>query len=197
MLPVIAMLSSCAAWRSEQTPKMGKLSDSIFQDVKPINISLSLNLYEVYKDGELIQDKNLTSLQTEILSKIQKIYGENKIFNVVDTDSPSRELSIEISVTRTIESSLFRSFLTILSLYLIPKRTNEEIIVTTKFIDKKGMLVGMVEKKEIVEVWHQLFLIFALPFNIPSSVNSETLLDLNRATIYDAFSDGFFIDLNH
>ena len=52
----------------------------------------------------------------------------------------------------------------------------------------------MVEKVESVVVWHQIFMIFAFPFNIPSSVIEETITDLTRSSILEAMSEGHFIE---
>ena len=88
------------------------------------------------------------------------------------------------------------TFVTALSLYLIPRSVEQEVTITTRFLDKKGVLVGMVEKTDTVVTWHQLFMVFAAPFSIPSSALDEMVVDLNRATILEAYSDGYFVDIN-
>ena len=193
---MVVTLTSCAAWRAEETSEVGHFPKDLDEMTRTVNTSLSLNLYEVFSDGKLDTEESSDTEKAKIHELTMMAYSESKLFNLVDKDSPNSQMSIEVNIVRKRERSLFRTVLSALTLYLIPKRTNEEIVVTTKFIDKKGILVGMVEKTETIVVWHQFFMLFAFPFSIPSTITEEAIIDLSRATILDAFSDGYFVELN-
>ena len=194
-LLLLVTLSSCAAWRAEETMKISKFPTEIAKKSK-VKASINLILHEVHTGKALDIAKSKETKQAS-LDLIKKAYNESGVFEIVDQDSPSKQISIEISLVKKVESSLTRDFLTAVTLYLVPKRTSEYYTVNTKFIDKTGVLIGMVEKKETVVMWHQLFMAFALPFNYPSTTKSETLIDLNRASIMDAYTDGLFVELEN
>lgn len=193
---VFIVMTSCAAWRSQDVVRVENFKGEVQSQERKLKTHVKLSLYEVSVNNELDKDEMSSDKLKQVLSLSKKAYDEAGIFDLVEGDSPNKELVVDISILRKKESSLTSDILTAATLYLVPKRTNEEITVTTKFLDNKGELIGMVEKVETVVVWHQFFMLFALPFNIPSNVKEETLVDLSRSTILEALSEGHFVELN-
>lgn len=190
----LVLLGSCAAWRSGDVGEVSKLPTDLVAQRKVIKTSLNLKLYEYYSGGQLDKEKTADSReQTFQLGLVA--FKEAALFNFVDQSSPNKEMSVEISVIRKKESNLALDILTAATLYLIPKRTNEEITVSAKFFNKKGELLGMVEKQDTVIMWHQTFMIFALPFAYPTYVRNNVLTDLCRSIILEAITEGYFVEL--
>lgn len=193
----VLSFTSCASWRAEETSIVSTFPETIKSEVKLPNVSISLKRYDFFDGEKLDKDEMTEEQRLEILKSIETIYSESKLFNLVDIDSPNKDMSIEVNVSRKVKSSTFFSVLTAMTLYLIPRRVIEEITITTRFLDRRGELVGMVEKNDSIITWHQLFMLFVLPFGPPGSVKHETILDLNRSTILEAHSDSYFIDINN
>lgn len=194
---ISCFIFSCAAWRADETEFIGKYPKNLVLKTKPPKISLSLKRLEIKENNEIQHDEINEESRKIVLKQIEKAYRESGLFEIVDEDSPNKDMSVEVEVQRHFVGSTIMKFLTTLSVYLVPRRTSEELIITTKFLDKKNVLVGMVEKSESLITWHQFFMLFALPFsNTPSSVLDNAMVDLNRATLIDAFQDGLFVDIN-
>lgn len=193
---ILVFVSACAAWRAEDVPVVSKFSNDSFGHKGKISASIELKLYEFYVGDELRPNESTREYSSKFYKLTRDVYKDVKFFDIVDANSPNKELKIEISLIRKRESNLLTDVLTGMSLYLIPKRTNERITLITKYFDKQGELVGMVEKVETVVMWHQLFMLFALPFNIPNNVIDDTVLDLSRSSLLEAYNDGYFVELN-
>lgn len=191
----LLFFSGCAAWRAGDVGEVNKLPQDLVAEKKVFKASLQLKLYEYHMGEELDKDKS-ESTKAEALELSKKAYKESGLFEIVDQDSPNKQISIEMSIIRKKESSLTSDILTAATLYLIPKSTNEEITVSTKFFNKSGELIGMVEKKDTVVIWHQTFMIFAFPFNYPSTVKEEMITDLSRSIILEAITEGYFVELD-
>lgn len=196
-ISIIMILSSCASWRLEETHPTTKFPENLTIEGKKPKTSITFKRFEVKNNSKLDNEGMTEVRRKEVLALIEKAYKESKLFNIVDEDSPNKDMSIEVDISKNFSSSSGMKWVTALTLYLVPRKTVEEITVTTRFLDKKGELVGMVEKIDKAITWHQFFMIFALPFSsTPSSVVTETILDLNKASILDAFEDGYFKDIN-
>jgi hypothetical protein len=196
-ISIILILSSCAAWRLEETNPTDKFPTNLSLEGKKPKTSISFKRFEVKNNSKLDNEGMAEERRKEVLALIETAYKESKLFNIVDEDSPNKDMSIEVDITTHFSGGTGMKWLTALTLYLVPRKTVEEITVTTRFLDKKGELVGMVEKIDKAITWHQLFMIFALPFSsTPNTVVTETILDLNKASIMDAFEDGYFTDIN-
>ena len=118
-------------------------------------------------------------------------YRDSGLFSEVETGMSDTDLKAEIKIVDHNERNLGLTFLTGLTLYLIPSRGTDEFIVKTTIKNKDGKTLCMYEMSEKIASWVQMFLIFAMPFHYPASVYNETLYDLNRSTIVELHSKGF------
>lgn len=193
---IIFSFTSCAAWRTKDFNSVTPYPSKAESDYKKPQVSINFRTYDVLDNGELDKAQMSKTEKKQVYDIITSSYKDSELFILVDDDSPNKELTIEVSIVRQNSSSLTMSILTALSLYLIPKRTTEVITISTKFFDKSDALIGMVEKTDSVVVWHQFFMLFAMPFSAPWSVKDETLTQLNKSTIVEASSDGLFVDIN-
>lgn len=197
LILLLLIFTSCAAWRVEETQPLNTFPKSLKIDNKKPKTSITFKKFDVTYNGVIEKDELTQEKRAMISSLVEKAYKASGIFNIVDEDSPNKDMSIEIDITKKISGSPTMRWVTALTLYLVPRQVVEEITVTTRFLDKKGELVGMVEKIDKAVTWHQFFMIFALPFSsTPNSVVVNTVEDLNKATIVDAFQDGYFVDIN-
>ncbi len=197
-LLIFSFISSCAGWRVEKSRPVNEFPTDLAlkgDDKKP-NISLKIKKYEFYDNEELDKEESSETERKKAYALIEEAYKKSGYVNLVSEDSPSREMSVEIELVRKNNTSMKLAVLSAITLFLVPRRSGEEITLTTRFFNKKGELVGMVEKVDEVVTWWQTLMIFASPFMYPGSAKKETLIDLNRATLIEAKSDGYFIDIN-
>jgi hypothetical protein len=196
-ISIFLIVSSCAAWRLEETRPVDVFPESLVLEGNKPKVSISFKSFEVKLNSDLDESEMTKDKKKEILDLIETAYKQSNLFNIVDVDSPNKDMSIEVDISKNFTASSSMRWVTALTLYLVPRKTIDEITVTTRFLDQKGELVGMVEKIDQAITWHQFFMIFALPFtSTPNSVVRDTIIDLNKATIIDAFEDGYFVEIN-
>ncbi len=193
---LILILSSCAGWRSEHTLPVGKYPEKFQSETNKPKISFKLKKYEYFDNDVLDKEKSSTQNMAQVSKMVEDVYKDSNIFNMVDEDSPNKEMSIEVEITRKHKAGIGMTVVSALTLFLVPRGVSEEIVVTTRFLNKKGELIGMVEKNDDIVTWYQTFMLFATPFMYPNSIKTETIKDLNRASLIEAHSDGYFIDIN-
>lgn len=195
-LGVLCGLISCASWRAGNTPLSAELTAEQTKSIVKPHVSLTFKQYEVYSNGKLQPGDMTEDDKAQVQKHIELSYKDSPLFTLVDNDSPNKDMSIEVSVARRFKSNITMTVLNVVTLFMIPRKTTEEVIVTTRFLDKEGILVGMVEKSDEVIVWHQFFMLFAMPFSLQSGVLDELYVDLNKASLLEAHNDGYFIDIN-
>ncbi|MAX65487.1 MAG: hypothetical protein CME66_00975 [Halobacteriovoraceae bacterium] len=196
LISVYFLLFSCASWRSENFSEYTAIPDEIKELSGRPNISLSLTRYDIYENGKKVEKEPNREEEKKLLDQMKTLYGESKLFNLVDEDSPSKDITVEISVTERFQSNTAMTFLTAFTLYLIPRKTQRTFVFNTKFIDKKKQLLGMVEKMESIVTWHQFFMLFAMPFATASDARDGIINDLTQYTITEAHQNGYFVELS-
>jgi len=188
-LSVIVLLSSCAAWRLQKTEVIKEYSAQIKSETQKIKMHLSVDKVTHYLNGEKISEK-VEAVDTEkTLNIVRKAYQESELFDLVAKDQSDLEIKLEVEIHG--KSDMTMTILTAATLFLFPSKTTDEFSIKARFF-KGGEEVGDIEKFETVTMYRQLFLIFALPFKSPFSISNETLVDLNRAIVTDAYDEGLF-----
>lgn len=187
-LIVVVALSSCAAWRTQQTEIINIYSPELKAQKTKIKTYLSVNNVSHLFNGEKVSEKSDASQNVKTLNTIKKAYEEAEVFEFVTKDKADLEIKLDIEVHG--KNDMTMAILTYATLFLFPSKTTDEFRVKATFI-KKGEELGTVEKYEEVTQYRQLFLIFAMPFKSPFNINNATMVDLNRAIVTEAYDEGF------
>ena len=186
-MSLIFLSLSCASWRLGETTPIDDFPTTMAKKLNRPVISVKLSKYDLFENAKLKKGDN-----KEITKKIISTFHKTSLFDLVDDDSPSKELSVDIKIIRNKESSLALSIFSYATLCLIPKRDKEMMTVNTSFYNKKGELIAMIEKTETVVTWYQTLLIIATPFMLPSRTQDNAMMDLIKSTILEGYRDGHF-----
>lgn len=194
----MSVLFSCASWRKNDTSYLGtESSEEELQTDTKLKVSVKLKSYSYLENGKAVEKEDLDTATKITSESIQKVYDESKLFNIVDVDSPGKDVSVEIEVQRSFSSSMTSKVLSAVTFYLVPRKTEQEIVYTSRFFDKEGKLIGIVEYKDSVITWRQFFMLFVWPFSSSSeSVYQSMILDFTHRAIVEANQDGYFVDLS-
>jgi hypothetical protein len=119
-----------------------------------------------------------------------RAYDASGCFAKVTRGVAESELQAEVVITENGEVNIGAAVLTGLTLYLIPSSATSEMTVNTTLRDAQGNVLGTFRHTETVRFWQQVFLLFALPFNWPSSVIDDVLYDASRYTLLEACAKG-------
>jgi hypothetical protein len=133
-------------------------------------------------------------MPTAVLHKWQKriaiAYKDSGLFSEVRFGLVEADYKADVAILDRGEFIQAMALLSGLTLTLIPDKAYDEFVVQTTVRDREGKTVGVFEKTDGMSSWIQLFLIFAMPFNTPSSVFDEVAYDIHRAIISEAHARG-------
>jgi hypothetical protein len=122
-----------------------------------------------------------------------RAYRESGLFTEVrrgvggDTD-----LRASVDIEDDVAGSKAFSFLSALSLLILPSRSRDQLNLRTTYRDRSGATVGDFRSREVVTTWFQLFLLPITPFAPRDSVVERTIRDLSLATAKRAQTKGIF-----
>jgi hypothetical protein len=122
-----------------------------------------------------------------------KAYRDSGLFADVrrgvggDTD-----LRASVDIEDDVAGSEAYSFLSALSLLVLPSRSRDQIQLRTTYRDRSGATVGDFRSREVVTTWFQLFLLPLTPFASRDGVVESTIRDLSLATAKRAQTKGIF-----
>lgn len=187
-LTAIFILTSCAAWRTQKTEIINIYSPELKAQKKKIKTKVSVNSVTHLLNGEKISKKSNSSETDKTFNTIKKAYEEAEIFDINPQGKSDLEIKLDIEIHG--KSDMTMTVLSAVTLFLFPSKTSDEFKVKATFL-KNGEELGVIEKFEEVTMYRQLFLVFAMPFKSPFSINNATLVDLNRAVVTEAFDEGF------
>lgn len=140
-------------------------------------------IVRAYVDSGLFSDVQAGSLEVDPASGL---------FLDPEAGITGTDLRVEITLADRTTVNWTWSVITGLTVYIIPSRVTDEFVVHTTVSNDQGDVLAQFEESETVYMWQNLFLIPAMPFSYPLSVERETMYDLNRATIVEACSEGVF-----
>ncbi len=131
-----------------------------------------------------------------------KAYRESGLFSSVTevspakTDSQTADLRVEVGVLEKGRDSEVVSFIwgfiSGYTMTIIPANARGDYILETVIKDRNGQTLGSIKKSEGISFWIQLFLVFLMPTHWFPTVIEQTIVDINRATIIEAHSKGYF-----
>ncbi len=185
---IILIFSSCAAWRLNDSDKIVTFPKEM-QLKEKVALAVDFKEYQVFYNGEMKQDEINDQKKLEIKELILKAYEESDLFKLVPKGKAT--YIAEINLTQKGIGSMNQAILTGLTLFLYPSKSTDEFTITTIFKNQKNEVQAEFTKSDTVIMWKQLFLIFALPFKYPYKELKNVVIDLNRATILDAYHEPF------
>jgi hypothetical protein len=189
---LLAFFAGCAAFREGNVPRVKGPSRGAMEGQRTISLEVQ---GAVILSGKIYQTHPKT--MKDWRKQTVKAYEDSGMFLEVTDGADDADFHAEVMIVDRGKPNAFLAFITGLTLYVIPSKATDEFTVKTTISDRDGKTVGTFEKSETVSLWQQLFLVFAMPFNWPSSVAKEALYDLNRATISDAHAHGIFATEKH
>jgi len=136
-----------------------------------------------YVESDLFSDVRAGSLEID---------PESGVFVDREAGIGGTDLRVEITLTDRMTVNWTWSIITGLTVYIIPSRAADEFVLYTIVRNDQGDILAEFEESETVYLWQHLFLIPAMAFSYPSSVERETVYDLNRSAIVKACSNGVF-----
>ncbi len=120
-------------------------------------------------------------------------YYRSGRFTHVRPEPAPAELHAEIRLyEEQARSPRFVRALNLLSLGLVPAWERRDIVLVTTITDQRNRRLGRFREAASVTTWHHLLLLLAFPFGPPPGVAADTVYDLNRATIAEAYDQGIY-----
>ncbi|MDY6837300.1 MAG: hypothetical protein SWH78_04920 [Thermodesulfobacteriota bacterium] len=185
ILALSSVVTGCAAFREGSISRAGMLTETAMKKHPSIGVQVS---GAVILNGKIYQSHPKTTKNWR--AQTIRAYEESGLFSQVVESAGDTDLHAEVMIVDRGDPNRFFSFITGLTLYIIPSKATDKFTVKTAISDGDGNILEAFEKSETVTLWQHLFMIVAMPFNWPSSVAKEALYDLNRATISDAYAHG-------
>ncbi len=119
-------------------------------------------------------------------------YWSGRFSHVRPAPAPS-DLYAEVRLVERLERSpVLVRVLAGLTLGLVPSSERRELTVATTVFDQNRKELGRFEKSEAVVTWWHVLLLPVFPFAPPPGVAANTVLDLSRATIVQAYTQGIY-----
>lgn len=114
-------------------------------------------------------------------------YEDSGLFSDVKTGLESSDLRADVRIDHHEWGSAAGAVLSGLTLMLVPIKVQvDDYTMTTTFKNGDGQVLGVIEKKEKLDTWFQLFLVVVAPFKFVLSQANAATTDLVRSTIEEA-----------
>jgi hypothetical protein len=130
-----------------------------------------------------------------IEGQAQKAYTDSALFSHVTVSKEQADLLAEIQITEDGNKTLagISGFISGFTMGIIPGYAHATLTSQTVFRNNAGEEIGTIKKSESISFWIQIFLVAAMPFRAePKVVARDVYYDLNRATLAEARSKGYF-----
>jgi len=130
-----------------------------------------------------------------IEGQAQKAYTDSALFSHVTVSKEQADLLAEIQITEDGNKALagISGFISGFTMGIIPGYAHATLTSQTVFRNNAGEEIGTIKKSESISFWIQIFLVAAMPFrDEPKVVARDVYYDLNRATLAEARSKGYF-----
>ena len=122
----------------------------------------------------------------------EQAYKESNQFSTVLPETAAADIRAEVKIVDSGNPNVGLAFISGLTMTLIPAKATDNFAVHTDFKNAQGDVLASIERRDHVDTWIQLFMVFVMPFNWPNSVITSTVTDLSRATIVEAHEKGVF-----
>ena len=182
-----AALAGCVAYRSGPLPRGGGLRVTE-KGVKTIAVTVKVDRTVNGEPREFPDYVRERWIQATL-----QAYRDSGLFAEVrrgvggDTD-----LRASVDIEDDVVGSEAYSFLSALSLLVLPSRSRDQLLLRTTYRDRSGATVGDYRSREVVTTWFQIFLLPVTPFASRDSVVENTIRDLSLATAKRAQTKGLF-----
>ncbi len=130
-----------------------------------------------------------------IEGQAQKAYTDSALFSHVTVAKEQADVLAEIRITEDGNKFLagISGFISGFTMGIVPGYAHATLTSQTVFKNNADEEIGTIEKSESISFWIQIFLVAAMPFrDEPKVVARDVYYDLNRATLAEARSRGYF-----
>jgi hypothetical protein len=177
-------LDGCVAVR-ENTPQTVSTLPIANPEGKPvINIVLTgkrwINETEV--DADCVQQHVLPTWRKHVV----KVFEESGLFHKVKLSARySTDIHAEIMIQDRTDYNRPVWFLSAITLWMVPAKTTDTLLVTAVFKNKEGEVIARSEKTETVTAWRQFFLIYGDKIAGARDPLVAALEDLHRSILQE------------
>lgn len=185
---VLILLPSCASFRGNRLEPISSWPPAAGAPKKTISI-ITKGFASVNGGATAVVWPEILEDWNEI---VVKAYTDSGLFSQVVSGEGQTDLQAEIEILDQGKGNVVMALLTGLTLFIFPSSATDTFTIKTAIKDKNGNVLGSFEKKDSVVLWQQVLLVFVMPFKFPVSVVDQTLTDINRATIHEAYAQGIF-----
>ena len=174
-----------------------RVTEKIFSPLKTLSLSVSLVDLDYKENDKNVDKEDYNEVKQDSLKKIKEVFQDNPKFNLVDVDSPKKDIIIEVELRKKYESSLTMQIVSGMTLYLIPRRSSEDILYTARFYDSKRNLLGVVELSDQLVTWRHILLIPFWPFMSSYHQSFLTIVKtMTQNALEMAVKDYYFTTIN-
>jgi hypothetical protein len=122
----------------------------------------------------------------------ERAYRESALFTDILPPGQRADIRVDVSLLAEVHEYPPLSFLSYLTLFVIPHVVTTEITMTTRVTADRSQPLGTIEVRGRGRTWYQLLLFPFAPFFEPQIVTPEIVYDLNRETISALHARGVF-----
>ncbi|MEI7996882.1 MAG: hypothetical protein WCH01_18465 [Methylococcaceae bacterium] len=187
ILVLLSLTTGCATFRED-----GRATLSKWPPDAPVN----KNTIALQVSGKAIANDEQMDVNEGILEQWRKevirAYETSGLFSAVKSGREKSDIYADVKISDKGEPNMFMAFLTGFTMFLIPSKVHECLIINTTYKDQNGKALNSVSKTECVNSWIGLFVFPAMFSNSPGTVPKDVLFDLNRSSILEANSKATF-----
>ncbi len=183
-LLLLVFLNGCIAVRENSPPSVSTLPIANSEAKPSINIVLTgkrwINETEV--DADCVQRHVLPTWGKHVV----KVFEESGLFRMVKLSARhSTDIHAEIMIEDRTDYNRPVWFLSAITLWMVPAKTAETILVAAVFKNEAGEVIARSEKTETITRWRQLFLIYSGKIAGTRDPLAAALEDLHRSILQE------------
>lgn len=184
------LCSSCAVYRAGHLSPVSQWPPEPPTKKKSISIVVTAEMVQKEKKGIITSGRMKRWHESTV-----RAYSESDLFSEVKTGLTETDLRAEVKIIIEYKPNIGLALLSGFTLGLIPYKETNNLIVKTTIKDRDGNTPGIFEKSEDVNS-----MVFLGPGLIPwlivyamvEEYIAETIYDIHRAIINEAYAEGVF-----
>lgn len=187
----MVLISGCTSFRTGGMPEIKDWPPA------PVSSEFSSKVILIDARAELTVNGQPQRVRDQMMTMVRNsstdAYVGSGVFRLPDSRR-DYQLDYVIEVALKDEETVrpFDIFLSAITLFIREGRITDRYTLTTTIKDGKGVVLGRFEKSDAIVYKQQIGYIFSVFTRLPDVVAKESIYDMNRATIQDAFAQGIF-----
>ena len=131
-----------------------------------------------------------SGLFTKVTTGSLDVNPETGAFVDPEVGMENIDIRADVYITDKQRANWMMAVITGVTAYIIPSRVTDDITIKTTVRDNNGKVLGEFMTSDSVITWQQIFLVFAMPFSCPPSVENQAIFDLNRLALIQMDNKG-------